>query len=624
MASIQGVYVALFGRPADPLGLAFFNQATNNGANLTAVGDLASTPEYQNRFAGQTNTQIINSIYKSLFNRDADLAGLTFFANALANKTLNINNIAIAIFDGAQGSDITIRDLKVAAANSFTTALDTAPEVLGYQGTAAANAGVAFLTGVTTTAPTAAQVDAAVATAVAAGSGGAGTPGLNFTLTVGADSLSPNSAVAATKTTAGDDLFRGITANSLETTDSIDGGAGVDTLRASLTGADAAAGGTTAVSIQPILTSVEKVFLDIDTTVGVGAGATDGVVYTFNAGDSKGITELWSEGSSITEVGGSVSSITFAGVNLATTVGVKDSGASLTVNFAGATGAADTATIALADSTGGTVTVGAIENLKVLSTAGGVAATTVNTMTFAAAQAETMSLTGDQAATITAGGAGGVLKSFDASTFTKALTLNLSTGPSAVEVKGGSGADTYNITDDANDKVTIDLGAGADTLNIRTNAFHTITTGAGADTLNIALDGNHKALDISTAAALAASVITVTDFTSGSDVLKLDAAVGGAKITLSGTQLSTISGSSNLLTATQAAFTAAAAAKGAALADGDGFAFQFGGDTYVVVDGATADDDAVAAGNQFLLSTDDYIVKLTGVTSLAAADLSIV
>lgn len=185
MASIQGVYIALFGRPADPIGLSFFNQATNNGANLTAIGDLASTPEYQTRFTGQTNVQIVNSIYQSLFNRPADLAGLTFFANALATGTFNINNIAIAIFDGAQGSDVTIRDLKVAAASSFTAAIDTSAEVLGYQGTAAAESGRQFITSVTTTAPSEAQVTAAVAAAVQAGAGGGAVA--TFTLTPGLD-----------------------------------------------------------------------------------------------------------------------------------------------------------------------------------------------------------------------------------------------------------------------------------------------------------------------------------------------------------------------------------------------------------------------------------------------------
>ncbi len=116
MATIQGVYLALFGRPADPLGLAFFNSVTNNGANLAGIGPLQSSAEYTTRFAGQSNTQIINSIYKSLFNRDADLPGLTFFSNALTNGTLTIANIAIAIYDGAQGADKTIRDLKEAAA----------------------------------------------------------------------------------------------------------------------------------------------------------------------------------------------------------------------------------------------------------------------------------------------------------------------------------------------------------------------------------------------------------------------------------------------------------------------------------------------------------------------------
>ncbi len=166
MATIQGVYLALFGRPADPLGLAFFNSATSNGADLRAIGPLQSSAEYQTRFAGQSNVQIINSIYQSLFNRAADLPGLTFYSNALANGTLNINNIAIAILDGAQGADRTILDLKLAAANAFTTAVDTAAEVTGYSGTAAAASAQAFIAGVTTTAPTAAQIDAAVAAAV--------------------------------------------------------------------------------------------------------------------------------------------------------------------------------------------------------------------------------------------------------------------------------------------------------------------------------------------------------------------------------------------------------------------------------------------------------------------------
>lgn len=166
MASIQGIYVALFGRPADPTGLSFFNGVTKNGADLTAIGDLASTAEYQQRFAGQTNSQIVNSIYRSLFNRDAETDGLKFFVDGLTNGTFNIKNIAIAILDGARNSDLTIVNNKINAANQFTTALDTAAEIEAYKGTAAAVIGRNFLTNIgeqASTVPSKAATDTAVA-----------------------------------------------------------------------------------------------------------------------------------------------------------------------------------------------------------------------------------------------------------------------------------------------------------------------------------------------------------------------------------------------------------------------------------------------------------------------------
>ena len=148
MATIQGIYVALFGRPADPKGLSYFNGVTKNGADLTAIGDLASTAEYKERFVGQTNSQIVNSIYKSLFNRDAEADGLKFFVDGLTNGTFNIKNIAIAILDGAKGPDLTIVNNKIKAADNFTKALDTTTEIESYKGTAAAAVGRSFLTNI--------------------------------------------------------------------------------------------------------------------------------------------------------------------------------------------------------------------------------------------------------------------------------------------------------------------------------------------------------------------------------------------------------------------------------------------------------------------------------------------
>ncbi len=148
MATIQGIYIALFGRPADPAGLAFFNEATNNGADLTAIGDLASTDEYQSRFTGMSNEEIVNSIYQSLFGRDGEQAGIDFFVAGLEDGTFNINNIAIAILDGAQGDDLATVNAKIAAANIFTANLDQQVEIDAYAGADAAQIGRDFIDGV--------------------------------------------------------------------------------------------------------------------------------------------------------------------------------------------------------------------------------------------------------------------------------------------------------------------------------------------------------------------------------------------------------------------------------------------------------------------------------------------
>ena len=63
MASIQGIYLAFFGRPADPLGLASWEEQTNDGADLSVMLDaLSATEEYQDRFVGMSNEEVIRSI----------------------------------------------------------------------------------------------------------------------------------------------------------------------------------------------------------------------------------------------------------------------------------------------------------------------------------------------------------------------------------------------------------------------------------------------------------------------------------------------------------------------------------------------------------------------------------
>jgi hypothetical protein len=168
MATIQGIYVAIFGRPADPAGLAYWNAETNNGADLSKmIGALSATDEFKALYDGKTNEEIVTAVYQSLFGRAPDAAGLEFYLKGLEDGTLNIASIAVSIVDGAQDGDKAIVDNKVAAADLFTASLDTQAEIDAYVGTDAADAGRAFLAPVTgdpETIPTQESVDETILT----------------------------------------------------------------------------------------------------------------------------------------------------------------------------------------------------------------------------------------------------------------------------------------------------------------------------------------------------------------------------------------------------------------------------------------------------------------------------
>jgi hypothetical protein len=201
MASIQGIYIALFGRPADPAGLAFWTEATKGGQDLSALTAMTQTPEYLNRFAGKTPEEIVTAIYQSLFGRAPDAGGLEFFVNALENGSLD--TIAIQILDGAQGSDAVIIDNKEAAADLFTASLDTPEEIAAYSGENAIQNAQNLLSEVTedpASIPTTQDIDAAIQTldqppeeqneeeeTPPVGGGGGGGPTTTFTVLVDDD-----------------------------------------------------------------------------------------------------------------------------------------------------------------------------------------------------------------------------------------------------------------------------------------------------------------------------------------------------------------------------------------------------------------------------------------------------
>jgi hypothetical protein len=135
-------YIAYFGRPADPNGLTAAVEHFNKGGTMEQLTvNFGASDEYKALSAGVTTEDKVNSIYKYLFNREAEADGRTFWAKAIDNGTLKLGDAAMSILNGAQNSDALVIAGKVAAAAAFVAAIDRQSELDLYSnGTAALNA----------------------------------------------------------------------------------------------------------------------------------------------------------------------------------------------------------------------------------------------------------------------------------------------------------------------------------------------------------------------------------------------------------------------------------------------------------------------------------------------------
>lgn len=576
-AAVQKLYVAYFSRPADTAGLTYWeNVVTAAKGDTSAVAKaFAASQEYKDTFAGQTEYQVVNTIYKNLFGRDAEPAALAFWGQGLINKAFTIDNAVTSIAAGAQGTDLTAYNNKVSAATAFSAALDTSAEILGYVGTNANGLAKAWLNKVTTDASLTAAIDPAALNATVAAVTNPPVIGQTYTLTQGLDTINGTSANDTINAFAFN-AVSGSDTTTLNSVDTIDGGAGNDVLNIEVkaaVGAAAAFNGTIAGTIK----NVETVNID-NTGNALAAPAVDASKF---------------EGATLVNQISKAGNVT--GLATTATAGFQGigAGAALSVTAAGATAAVsmtkvdETATLAIGGSklTGVTVSGTRVDGvdpgtsvsaLSLTVTAGtDVQTVTVNSavstnLTVNEALASTKSVTkvdasastgkiafsGDAATTtILTGSAGDVVSlaaatvkaatgvtAVDASVSTGAGddTINVDTGNAglatatgATTVDAGAGDDEVNIITRSSGKLTVNLGDGVDSFTsaVAINATDVIDAGAGVDTLALKLVGAanigafsnfdvfdavdlNKNLDVD----ILASKNTVTEFVASGDV----------------------------------------------------------------------------------------------------------
>ena len=147
---VQRLYVGYFGRPADPGGLDFYaGHYLSAGADINPaaldqaytadpfirmlIDSFGTSKESSDLYPGD-NAEFITAIYANLFNRAPDEGGKAFWIAALDSGAVNRAAAALAVMNGAQGSDAEIVASKVGAASAFTGALNLPSRRAVYSG----------------------------------------------------------------------------------------------------------------------------------------------------------------------------------------------------------------------------------------------------------------------------------------------------------------------------------------------------------------------------------------------------------------------------------------------------------------------------------------------------------
>jgi len=463
-AQIQQLYVMFYGRPADPVGLAYWQSqaASSTASGMTDASILSafrasfgSNAEYTATFTGLSDVAKVNLVYNNLFSHDADPSGLLYWAGKLTAGTLTVATIAEAVSSSAVTAanvDGTAFTSKVTASSAFTAALTTTAQIVGYTGTTAGAAAKAWITTINSAATLATAIasTALAATVTSVTTAAVVTvAGSTFTLTTGTNTFTG---------TAGADTFdAGLSTSSLQTLnsgDSLDGGAGTDELYAIVTS-----------SVTPAaLKNIENVYLTATTAA------------TVDFTNATGLSTVSNQSSTV--------ALTMSGIKSVSgpTVTVRDTAiAGQVVTYSDVTGSADSATVVLNNITSGaTLTVAGVETLTLQ--ADGSTANVLTSLTSAATT--TLKVTGGA---LNVGTLGSTVVVIDASANTglSGVGVTAVTGTtSATTITGGSANDSFTVVSTANDSIS--AGAGTDTIWYSTGTWTTSDTvdgGAGTDTL---------------------------------------------------------------------------------------------------------------------------------------------
>ena len=239
---LQELYVAYFGRAADPNGLDYWTEKGITTSQFAA--DMYVQAEFKDVYGSLSTEAQVNQIYKNLFDREADVTGLNYWTLEVNLGNLKIAEIATHLIWAAQNNDGSADD-KTALTNRANAAVaytakvkESTAAILAFQAEttdpwksgANIEEAISYLSGID---KDTAHTDAGVAASVTTITNN-GTPATKkvITLTTGVDTGSE-----FTGGSSADTFHANLDTNSSNTLNAFDalvGGGGQDTLYADI------------------------------------------------------------------------------------------------------------------------------------------------------------------------------------------------------------------------------------------------------------------------------------------------------------------------------------------------------------------------------------------------------
>ncbi|MFG6550593.1 DUF4214 domain-containing protein (plasmid) [Sulfitobacter faviae] len=465
--ALTALYVGYYDRAPDPDGLQFWIDQIDNGREFSTIAaDFAAAPEalakypYLSTPDVSTPSTFITSIYLNLFGRTPDQAGLDFWTGVLNDGSVSVAEMIEEIIMGAVNDedagtfDKTVLDNKIEVGLDFA---ESTADVSGFEFDADAKmAAEAAVNGVTEDPATVEAAKAATDAYLA----GETNQGDTLTLTAGEDVLTGTAANDTFSAPLVASTF-GIQVQTLNATDTLDGGEGTDRLNVTLNDSGGFGGSTTG---SPLISNVEQFFVR-------AVSASE-----FDMTGVSGAEQLWNDRST--------AQLDFKNVQEGAVIGLNGARAQTSVDYAaGALGDDFTQTVVAQGA--GTATQAVDLNIDAMGGGDMItglnlnAASGVNNIVLEddAASIADLTISGDAALMLAADGSFSSIETVDATAYTGDLELDISGQDVGTDlnVALGGGADSLTVNvetltaADEEDLAMLDGGEGEDNLTL--NSF---------------------------------------------------------------------------------------------------------------------------------------------------------